>query len=209
MSAFDLERDFSAENVIRHVMGVEGGSKHTDIKEDRGGSTRYGVTEGLAKHYSKLWSKYGFNGDMRQLPEALAYDIYYIEFWQGMSIESFARYSKLLAYTLFDIGVNGGKARALMHVQRFLNACNDRQKLYGDIKRDGDFGARSVEALNAFVKARGNDGIETLHVAVFAFQFVFYTELSERDESQEKFTYGWYRRVVNAMESFKYHIFRQ
>jgi lysozyme family protein len=62
------------ENLIDEVIGREGG--YSNHPADRGGATRWGVTEKVARAH-------GYRGDMRSFPRGEAVAIYRRIYWSG------------------------------------------------------------------------------------------------------------------------------
>ena len=92
------------ERAFLDLMDVEGG-----YTVDKGGPTRYGVTETTAR-------RHGYAGDMRSLPIETAKNIYSVEYWHPL-------YDQLpygVACQLFDAAVNSGPAMAAKWLQRAI-----------------------------------------------------------------------------------------
>lgn len=187
MSIDKLKRQLIAEVIDR-----EGG--YVNHPADRGGPTNWGITIAVAR-------RHGYTGDMRALSRAQAAAIYAADYWHSLQLDEIAAFSTDLALVLFDFGVNSGPGRAAQFLQRQLNVLNNRGKFYADIAVDGALGAKSLVALTGFAAARGNGGLEVLAHAVNAERIVFCRELAEKNESQEAFTYGWFRRVVELLSN--------
>jgi lysozyme family protein len=201
----DLVKNFSKTTAIKAIYIAEGGEKYTNDPTDRGGETRWGVTKIVAhqERFKPLWKKYNWNGDMRDLPEGMAFEIYEIDYWHTLSLDRVMEYSTLLAYLLFNIGVNAHPITAGKHLQRSLNVFNNRQKLYPDLVADGKPGAVTIKALDAFLKERGREGLQVLVNNINGLMVAYYTNIAEKDESQEKYSYGWAVRLFEAIEHFK------
>lgn len=182
--------------LIAEVIDREGG--YVNHPADRGGPTNWGITIAVAR-------RHGYNGDMRALTRPQAAAIYAADYWHSLKLDEVAQFSTDLALVLFDFGVNSGPGRAAEYLQRQLNVLNNRGKFYRDIAVDGAFGNASMTALRGFAAARGDGGLEVLAHTVNAERIVFCRGLAERSESQEAFTYGWFRRVVELLS----HVLRQ
>lgn len=178
--------------LIAEVIDREGG--YVNHAADRGGPTNWGITIAVAREY-------GYTGDMRSLPRSTAAAIYAANYWHSLRLDDVAEFSTDLALVLFDFGVNSGPGRAAEYLQRQLNVLNNRGKFYRDIEVDRAFGNESLKALRGFAAARGDGGIEVLAHTINAERIVFCRGLAERSESQEAFTYGWFRRVVELLSS--------
>jgi lysozyme family protein len=97
-----------------------------------------------------------------------------------------------LAAELFDTGVNMGPSVAATFLQRALTALNRNGKDYPDLTPDGRIGKQTLQALDAFLFARGRKGGETVLLrALEALQGERYLRLAERRPANEAFLYGW------------------
>lgn len=110
------------EKLLKH----EGG--YSDHKDDKGGATRYGITEAVAREV-------GYRGDMRELPLDLAQRIYKDRYWDAVQAEHLPADVR---YAVFDAAVNSGVAQAAKWLQR---ACG--------VKDDGVIGPQTIRAANA------------------------------------------------------------
>ncbi|WP_239023838.1 glycoside hydrolase family 108 protein [Salinicola corii] len=174
--------------LVTEVIDREGG--YVDHPADRGGPTRYGITEAVARAE-------GYTGDMRDLPLSLAIAIYERRYWDSLALDSIEPISEALTSYLFDYGVNSGPGRSGLELQMTLNALNDQQRLYPDVGEDGAVGGKTLAALDGFRVARGAAGIEVLAGAINGCRIAFCRELSRKRPSQEAFTFGWFSRIVN------------
>lgn len=158
---------------------------------DRGGPTRWGITEAVAR-------KRGYTGDMRLLPKDMARAIYWQDYVKGPGIDLLAMRSPRLAAEALDTGVNMGAPWGVMMLQRALNALNGGGKDWPDLaKIDGQYGARSDAALAACQRRRARELWEdVLLAAMNAQQGERYLTIMERNPSQEAFGWGWMRNRV-------------
>lgn len=182
--------------MIDEVIAREGGDKFVDHPLDRGGPTRWGITEQVARAF-------GFKGDMRSLPRETAVAIYDQRYWSGPGLQAIADRDPRLAEELFDIAVNMGPARAGMILQRALNVLNDRANLYPDIAVDGALGPMTRAALDGYRQRRGGDpageGARVLRWVVKSLRTGRYIDIMEASPSQEAFGYGWFARQVREL----------
>jgi lysozyme family protein len=185
---------------INHLMGVEGGEKFTDIKADKGGKTRYGITEGKALEHKDAWPKFNFNGDMRVLPPEFAFYIYDTDYWTPLKLDAIAAMHPLIADCLLDIGCNRGVGSAGTYLQRLLNVFNVKGTLYPDIKVDGSVGPGTIGAINNFVAKRGFQAKKALILGLLSLQNTSYIGIAEKDPTQEEFSMGWSNRVTDRYE---------
>jgi lysozyme family protein len=118
MSAFD--KAFASIDII------EGGYSNRDKSADPGGATNHGVTERVAR-------KWGYTGDMRDLPTDVARQIAKTEYWDQYHCDQLP---DLLAYQVFDTAYNGG------YPIKWLQECLG-------VTADGIIGARTIAAARA------------------------------------------------------------
>lgn len=181
----------SFEEAFTKVVGLEG--RYSDHPDDSGGATIYGITERVARAC-------GYTGLMREMPLAVAHEIYRSRYWDRMHLDHVVNIAGArVADELFDTGVNQGTSAAGAYLQRTLNALNQKGTAYADIPVDGDLGMLTIAALRSFVKVRGVQGTTVLLRALNALQGAAYIELAEKRPKDESFLYGWLlNRVVIA-----------
>lgn len=170
-----------------HVLEVEGG--YSDHASDRGGATRFGVTEVVARAH-------GYRGPMAELPLDKAREIYKASYWDILRLDDIAVLSYPVAAEVFDTGVNMGIARAGKFLQRALNALNRGATIYSDLVVDGVVGPVTVGAFRAYLDRRGKQGEMVLLRALNGLQVCAYVELAEGDPRQEDFVFGWLKNRV-------------
>lgn len=176
------------EKALQRTLGVEGGDSNDP--DDRGGATRYGATEAVARAF-------GYTGDMQDLPWSTAVAIYKANYWDKLSLDAVAMVSEALALEVFDTAINCGVGTEAMFLQRALNALNNGGSAYPDLAVDGAVGSATVKALAAFLAKRGTEGERVLLATLNGLQAAHYVGIVEKDPSQEKWFYGWIlRRVV-------------
>src|SRR5690242_14922551 len=108
------------------LMELEGG--YVNDKADRGGATRYGITEKAARLS-------GYAGDMARFPVEMAEQIYRRSYWDGLRCSEFN--SQALANVVFDFGVNAG-----------LSACGKCLQRALGLTEDGIIGSHTITAAN-------------------------------------------------------------
>lgn len=168
--------------LIDEVIAREGG--YSNHPADRGGPTRWGVTERVARAH-------GYRGDMRDYPREEAVCVYRRLYWLRPGFDKVAELAPRVAAELFDTGINMGPEVAISFLQRGLNALNRGAVDYADIPLDGRLGPGTLAALAGFRRARGAKGEEVLLKAIEALQGERYVELAERRPANEAFLYGW------------------
>jgi lysozyme family protein len=152
---------------------------------DRGGPTRFGITEAVARAH-------GYAGDMAALPRDEAAAIYRRLYWLRPRFDKIAERSPAIAAELFDTGANMGPAVATTFLQRALTALNRNGEDFADLVPDGRIGAHTLTALDAFFACRGLKSGETVLLrALEALQGERYLRLAERRPANEAFLYGW------------------
>lgn len=168
--------------LIDELIEREGG--YVDHPSDKGGPTRWGVTEAVARAH-------GWRGEMRDLPREEAMAIYRRLYWLRPGFDRVAERAPALAAELFDTGVNMGPGVAAGFLQRALNALNRNGRDYADIAVDRRIGPRSLAALADFLDRRGAAGEMVLLKAIEALQGERYLALAEQRPANEAFLYGW------------------
>lgn len=178
------------DELIDTLIEREGG--FVNHPSDRGGATKYGITEAVARAH-------GYSGAMRDLPRDEAAAIYKRLYWLRPRFDQVAKRSQKIAAELFDTGVNMGPAVAATFLQRALSALNRNRADYPDLVPDGRIGAATLSALDTFLKLRGKaSGESVLLRALDALQGERYLRLAERRPANEAFLYGW---LANRMGS--------
>lgn len=175
--------------LLEELVGREGG--YVNHPADRGGPTRWGITEQVARAY-------GYHGGMQDLPRDLALDIYRKRYWLGPGFSKVAAVMPTLAAELFDTGVNMGPAVPAKFLQRALNGLNREASDYPDIAADGVIGAMTVASLAALKNKRGALAETVLLRLVDGLQCSRYLELAEKRHSQEAFLFGWVANRVGT-----------
>lgn len=176
------------ERFVEDLIRREGG--YVNHPHDRGGPTRYGITEQVARAY-------GYLGPMQDLPIEIARDIYFERYWSGPKFHLVAARSSAVAEELLDTGVNMGPMVASRFLQRALNVLNRNAMAYPDIVADGVIGRMTLYALDQYLAEREEAGIVVLLRALNAQQAVRYIEIAEARPTQESFIFGWLRERVS------------
>jgi lysozyme family protein len=170
------------DQLIDTVIGREGG--YNDHPADRGGATRWGITEAVARAH-------GYRGDMRAFPRDEAVAIYRRTYWVRPGFDLIADIAPEVAAELFDTGVNMGPAVAVSFLQRALNALNRGASDYPDIVAGPRIDGATMAALTTFLVRREPHGEGVLMKALEALQGERYLDLAERRPASEAFLYGW------------------
>ncbi len=178
--------------LIDMLIDREGG--YVNAPADRGGPTRFGITEAVARAH-------GYAGPMRQLPREEAAAIYKRLYWLRPRFDQVAKRSFAVAAELFDTGANMGPAVAATFLQRALSALNRDRSDYPDLVPDGRIGPSTLSALDTFLKLRRGGGEKVLLKALDALQGERYLRLAERRPANEAFLYGWLANRIGSLQS--------
>jgi len=170
------------DTLIDDVISRAGG--FSDHPADRGGPTRFGITEAVARAH-------GYRGDMKAFPRDEAEAIYRRIYWLRPGFDRVAEMAPTIAAELFDTGVNMGPAVAVSFLQRALNALNRGAADYPDLVPGTRIDDATVHALKTFLARRAPSGEGVLLKALEALQGERYLDLAERRPANEAFLYGW------------------
>jgi lysozyme family protein len=170
------------DQLIDDVIGREGG--YSDHPADKGGPTKWGVTEVVARTA-------GYRGAMRDLPRDFAVALYRRTYWQRPGFDRVLPVAPKIAAELFDTGVNMGPAVALGFLQRALNALNRGGRDFADLPAATRVDDATLAALTAFLKLRSAHGETVLLKALEALRGERYLHLAEARPANEAFLYGW------------------
>jgi lysozyme family protein len=191
--------DYTRDNIIAYLTGaVEKG--YVNDGNDHGGETMYGITAALAAHYhDQLVSQFSWDGTMRNLPLNGAYYVYQCEFWNPMKLDQILAIQPLIAYQMFNVGINSGGTTAVKQLQHFLNLMNNNGSLWPDMPEDGNCGPTTVGTLQKYYGQRGRRGIQVLLTGLIILQGANYDRIGTSDKSQEVFEAGWLGRCTDAI----------
>jgi len=179
----------SMDQLVDALIDREGG--YVANPADRGGATRYGITEAVARAH-------GYAGPMPDLPRDEAAAIYRRIYWLRPGFDAIAARAPRVAAELFDTGANMGPAVAATFLQRTLTALNRNGRDYPDLVLDGRCGAQTLAALDAFLALRGAMGETVLLRAVDALQGERYLRLAGLRPANEAFLYGWLANRIGS-----------
>jgi lysozyme family protein len=178
------------DQLITAVMTTEGWDAYTNDPDDAGKETKWGITVASARAY-------GYTGATKDMPEAVARAIYRKRYVDEPRFGEVFAIEPNIGAELIDTGVNMGTTVAAMFLQRWLNGFNDTGSRYGDLHVDGRIGAVTLDALRAFLRWRGPQGITVLLRGLNGIQAERYLEITESKPSQRKYLFGW---VLNRVE---------
>jgi lysozyme family protein len=179
----------SVDALINAILDREGDA-YTDDSLDAGGPTKYGIT------LATLQRARGTSvvpADVEGLKRGEAFAIYEWLYITKPGFDRLISVSQQLGEELIDMGVNMGTAIATLCLQRLLNALNDSQRLYPDVRADGDCGPGTLAALRRYLEVRGNDGMLVLLRGILGLKIARYVDVTEHRPANERFLYGWLR----------------
>ena len=158
MSDFDKAFDL--------LIGNEGG--YVNNLADPGGETNWGITRTVAVDN-------GYTGSMKLMPKETAKQIYKKMYWDKLQCDQLPF---VVAFQLFDAGVNHGNAQAAKFLQRALS-----------IADDGVIGAKTIAAVSK---------LKDLQIVMLfnAERIEFYAAL----KTFSTFGKGWVRRVASNLK---------
>lgn len=184
MDAFDCS--------FKNTLGLEG--EYSDVPEDRGGRTKFGVTEKTFLHALDRGIISG-TADIRDLTVAQAKAIYKTLVWLPLRLHEIADWC--IVGEIFDTAVNMGPGRAALIAQLALKYLGETLTV------DGILGSETIGLVNKWCAKDPR----ALMVALNGFQFIQYVDLADEelvreilkrvksDSTQFKFTRGWTKRI--------------
>lgn len=154
------------EQCLNAVLAHEG--DYADEPADPGGETRFGITARVARAA-------GYTGDMRDLPLALARDIYRRQYWDPLRAEDLPAE---LRYCVFDAAVASGVRQSIRWLQEALG-----------VETDGVLGPVTLAAVSA-------SNPLSIKSKLLAQRLRFITTLPH----WQRFSRGWSRRIADLLE---------
>ncbi|BBM37720.1 hypothetical protein JCM16775_0410 [Leptotrichia hofstadii] len=164
------------ERIFDYLLRVEGG--YSDDENDKGGKTKYGITEEEARDF-------GYKGDMQDLTKDFAKNIYLKKYYLGNKLDKVV--DDKVALSICDWAVNSGRngtKNAQIAINQLTNA---------NLDVDGIIGNKTLDALNAVDPEKF---LEVYH----NLQRIYYKGKVEADRTQEKFLTGWLNRIQKKEE---------
>ena len=153
---------------IGKTLSKEGGSRFTDDPHDRGGATKYGISQ---RSYPNL--------DIRNLTEHQAREIYKRDFWDRIRGDEVS--SQPVAENIFDTCVNMGVRTGSRLAQLAL-----------DIEpADGVIGGKSLATINNATEELFLSNFTIAKIARYA-------HICNTDKKQQKFLLGWLNRALGG-----------
>lgn len=157
-------------------------------KSDRGGKTKYGITEKLFLEALRRGIISGVER-IEDLTVAQATTIYFEIFWKPMRLEEVQ--DRIIAAEIFDTGINTGPGIGVQIAQKSVNYLAGPM-----LKVDGAMGPVTLAAIN---KWAARDA-EALFKALNGFQFIHYEAMVRTIPDQLDFARGWMKRIQEYHE---------
>lgn len=184
------------ETAFHNTMKHEGGYVHDP--DDPGGETYRGIARRSHPRWEgwALVDKYKHSPafpaamDADALLKRMVFDFYETHYWKPVG-GSMHR-NQTISNEMFDMAVHMGVQRAVIFLQRALNALNREEKLYPNIVEDGDLGPQTRATMRAYYT---KEAPALLHKLLVIQRGAFYLEIVRKRERSEKFLRGWLRRV--------------
>lgn len=151
--------------IMKHILNSEGG--YVNDPDDRGGETKFGISK---RNHPEV--------DIKNLTIDGALDIYRRLYWSPSKAE---KLMPELRYQYFDFVVNAGQGNAVKVLQK---ACNGKLPKGDKIAVDGRIGRMTIKASEKLEETR-----------LRAYKCLYYARIVLKNPVQEKFYYGWYKRV--------------
>lgn len=174
------------------ILKIEGG--FVNDPDDLGGITYMGISHNANPTWSGWPIVFEYIDDLKtgdilsnDFLMMLVKEFYYNEYYKKIHLDEIDNYN--LCLELFDIAVNMGVLTAGKFLQKSLNILNRNEKYFKDLKVDGIIGEVTLNSIDCIFDL--NQLIRVLNY----YQMNRYIELCERDKKQEKFMYGWIKRV--------------
>ncbi len=165
---------------VQYTLESEG--VFSNDRNDRGGKTKYGITEGTLREYQRKDGK--LRGiTIEELTRGEAIQIYKAVYWRFDGLVS-----RMIATKLFDMGVNFGLGQAVKIAQSALTFIGH------PVTVDGLWGSQTRTALN--VVSRNRFARLMLFKAMVYFAAQRYVLIVAGNESQLDFIDGWLARAA-------------
>jgi len=157
------------DRAIEKTLIHEGGDKFTSDPNDRGGDTKFGISQ---RAYPEL--------DIKSLTEKAAKEIYKRDYWDKVKADQIN--SQQVAENIFDTAVNMGVRTASLMAQEVL-----------DIKpADGIIGPQSLEHINVA-------SVDLFISKYTLLKVSHYVEICRKNKSQKKYLLGWMNRTLEGV----------
>jgi lysozyme family protein len=177
----------SVDTIINGILEREG-SAYTNDPKDSGGPTKFGVTQTTLARYRGMAVT---PEHVEKLTRPEAFNVYNWLYVQKPGFDKLVAEQPSIGAEIIDIGVMSGPAVGALILQRLLNALNNEQGHYADLKADGDCGPATVAALRAYLARRGSEGFSVLMQGIRALKIARFVDIVEHRPKDERFLFGW------------------
>jgi lysozyme family protein len=164
------------EEIITDVLRAEGWDKYTNHPADKGGPTKWGITQAA---WSEALKRPATPEDVKAITEREARVFYRTRY---VIDPNFHRLAQPLAALVVDCGVNHGVTRASKWLQKVVGA-----------KADGIVGPKTLAAVAEIPW-------EITYLRICAHRVRFYGEIVRRDRTQAVFIAGWNNRAAKFID---------
>ena len=166
------------EIAFRKTMQNEGGFVLHKVEHDSGGWT----FAGIAETYNPNWPGWSLvKSGRKDDPEVtrMVKELYKQKYWNKARLDDID--SDLIAYNIFDFGVNAGVGTSVKIAQRIV-----------DVTPDGGLGSITLNAINAYDE-------QTFVQAFFIGKVARYNAIVARNRTQQEFLHGWLNRAFKTL----------
>lgn len=184
------------DHYLANLVDVVEGPEYTDDPADRGGPTKYGITQ---KTLSRYLRKPASPAMVEALSRDVALEIYRTDYVTLPGFDKVAEISPAVALECIDTGVNMGPQVATSWLQRGLNV------LGATLKADGKCGTKTCEALRELLRTRGEQGQRMLLQILNCMQGSRYIDICEADPSQKRFVFGWFNQRIQMVPKWDFY----
>ena len=152
---------------VARLIDREGG--YVKDADDAGGETKFGISK---RSYPAL--------DIPNLTKEDARDVYFADFWDPLSCDSFA--SQVVAEAVLDFAVTSSVKRSVRALQQAAG-----------VAIDGVVGPQTLAAI-----AAGGDLVAARFTVI---RMAYYAELARKQKKNQKFLAGWILRSAAVLET--------
>lgn len=176
----------TVDQLITEIFAREGGAKYTNKPGDKGGPTKYGVTQ---KALSAYRGKPCSPEDVQNLQEPEARAIYLKNYIQGPGYDRLAGDNAALIEQLIDAGVNHGVDGAIQIMQHAVG-----------VGADGKIGPVTIAACQKFSDVE----LVVRFISARAHYYGDLLDLNKNHKAKEQwqFAAGWINRVGDMLGMF-------
>lgn len=177
---------------FNETLNLEG--EYSDTPGDRGGKTKYGITEKTFRHALERGIISGAS-DIKDLTTAQAKAIYKVLYWFALRLQDVRDIA--IAAEIFDTAVNSGTTAAALITQLALDYLGETLAI------DGAIGPVTIGLINKWCRKDPRalmvslNGIQFIHYCAIVDQNIIETIRSRvrSTPDQQQFARGWTKRI--------------